>query len=441
MTSHAIQLGSSLRSNIAWVSKISISSISMLIFCAAFLSYAYTTRGVLDWMGIPSGSETLQVARTLATTGRYADPFGSMEAHSGYTAHLAPVYPTLLALLFRGLGYGLASLTVLWVANLVFIAVQLAFLPLLSSLLGLGTLPGVIGAVLGIIFPQYTVDFVWESLLAGVELVLLCWLTRQILDARQTWFRAASLGMLWGVAILTNPITGLVLAVWVLTSSLSQRRGERRSTISACAITIAVAAVVCAPWIVRNKIRLGGFFLIRDNLGLELSVSNNDCASATLRNNLESGCQRIVHPSRNFEITKQIATMGEYQFNQMQLHQALGWIAQHPKHFASLTAQRFALFWFPIKGLAPFRRFPAAVWATTLISFFGFVHLSSRNRQTAWFLGGALLMYPLVYYTVQFEPRYRDPIMWISLLLAGYGLAELLKLTALFRDLATPGRE
>jgi hypothetical protein len=438
VTTSAIELGSPFRSSLGWASRISLSSISLLIFCAAFLSYAYTTRGVLDWMGIPAGSETLQVARTLATTGRYADPFGSIQAHSGYTAHLAPVYPAILAAIFRGIGDGLASLTVLWAANLVFIAVQLALLPVISSELGLGTLPGVIGAVLGILFPQYTVDFVWESLLTGVELVLLCLLTQQILNMRRSWLRVSLLGALSGVAILTNPVTVLVLGAWALAASFSSPPGERRATIKTCAIIVGIAAVVCAPWIVRNKIRLGGFFLIRDNMGLELSVSNNDCAAATLRENLESGCQRIVHPSRNFELTKQIAAMGEYQFNQIQLHQALGWIAQNPKHFASLTVQRFVLFWFPVKGLAPFRRFPAAVWVTTLISLFGFVQLWNRKRDVAWFLGGTLFFYPLIYYIVQFEPRYRDPIMWISLLLAGYGLTELLKRTALFRGLQNP---
>jgi hypothetical protein len=438
MNTQIIEAGSSFRSSIARASRVPLSSICLLIFCAAFLSYAYTTRGVLDWMGIPAGAETLNVARTLATTGRFADPFGSIQAHSGFTAHLAPAYPAILALLFRGVGYGLASLTILWAANLVFIAAQLALLPVLSSLLDLGPLPGIIGAVLGVLLPQYTVDFVWESLLTGAELVLLCLLIRQMLNARPTWLRVSLIGLLSGVAILTNPLMVLVLASWALAASFSTRPGERLATIGSFAIIIGIAALVCAPWIIRNKLRLGSFFLIRDNMGLELSVSNNDCAAATLRENLESGCQAIVHPSRNSEITQQIATMGEYQFNQAQLEQALGWIARHPKRFVLLTAQRFALFWFPVKGLAPFRRFPAAVWATTLISFLGFIFLWKRKREVAWFLGGTLLVHPLIYYVVQFEPRYRDPIMWISLLLAGYGLTELIKHTAFFRGLQNP---
>ena len=438
MTSRAVEFESSLQTRTAWQSRISISSLCLLLFCAAFLAYAYSTRGLLDWMGIPSGAETLQVARAIATTGSYADPFGSAQAHSGYTAHLAPVYPALLALLFRGLGYGLASLTLLWVVNLTFIAVQMAILPLLSLRLGLGVLPGVLGAFLGILLPHYTVDFAWESLLVGMELAILCLFTSKILNAPHSVWMASLLGVLWAIAMLTNPVTVLVLAVWVLAFSLSQRPGGRRAMITNCATILAVAALVCAPWIIRNKIRLGGFFLIRDNLGLELSVSNNDCASATLLDNLDSGCQRIVHPSRNYEITAQIARMGEYQFNQMQLHQALVWIAGHPKRFALLTAQRFTLFWFPVRGLAPFRRYPSVVWITTLFSFIGIVRLWQRNRQAAWLLGGAMLVYPVIYYIVQFEPRYRDPILWISLLLAGYGLKEILLQITFCRKLLEP---
>jgi hypothetical protein len=72
MNSRALKIESSLESWPAWRSKISPSSICLLVFCLAFLSYVYTTRGVLDWMGIPSGAETLHVARSLVTSGRFA---------------------------------------------------------------------------------------------------------------------------------------------------------------------------------------------------------------------------------------------------------------------------------------------------------------------------------------------------------------------------------
>jgi hypothetical protein len=435
VNSSAVEIESPAQTSSQWHSRISIPSLCLLIFCAAFLAYAYSTRSLLDWMAIPAGAETLHVARAIATTGHFADPFGSVQAHSGYTAHLAPVYPVLLALLFRGVGYGLASLTLLWAVNLVFLALQISVLPHISMRLGLGALPGIFGALLAILLPHYTVDFVWESLLVGMELAILCLFTNKILDGPHSARKAALLGVFWGIAALTNPVTVLVLAAWVLAFSFSQQPKVRRATIAGSATIVVVAVLVCAPWIIRNKVRIGGLFFIRDNLGLELSVSNNDCASATLLKNFDSGCQNIVHPIRNSEITTQIAGMGEYQFNNLQLRQALTWIAGHPKRFAWLTAQRFALFWFPVKGLAPFRRYPPIVWITTLFSFFGLIRLWQRNRRAAWVLGGAVLMYPLIYYVVQFEPRYRDPVLWVSLLLAGYGLTELLRQIAFCRKL------
>src|SRR4051812_39065369 len=45
--------------------------------------------------------EMLEAAKPLATTGRLADPFGEP---TGPTAHLAPVYPALLAAEFRLFG-------------------------------------------------------------------------------------------------------------------------------------------------------------------------------------------------------------------------------------------------------------------------------------------------------------------------------------------------
>ncbi len=43
-------------------------------------------------------------------------------------------------------------------------------------------------------------------------------------------------------------------------------------------------------------------------------------------------------------------------------------------------------------------------------------------RILAW----PLLFYPLIYYVMEFEPRYRDPILWITLLFAAYAILPIL---------------
>ncbi len=426
MTTSVVDLETSAPAETETTAKLSLPAIALLLGCLSFICYALGTRSVLDWMAIPFANETLHVARSMATDGRFADPFGWVQVRTGYTAHVAPVYPLLVALVYREFGNAFEILTVLWVANLVFLSVQIALLPYLSDRMGLGVSPGVVAAIVGIFLFPYAVDFEWESLLAGMELAALCLLTVKSLRTPVSKRLLVLNGCLWGIALLTNPMALLLLAPWAVAVVFAQPPSLRAAKLREYVGVAGIAFLVCAPWIVRNRVRLGAVFLIRDNLGIELSVSNIDCASASLADNVKSGCHFLTHPNLSEPLQKELAAVGEYRFNQDRTRQALSWIAGHPKRFASLTARRFALFWFPSQGLAAFRRLPPVVWCITLVSFAGLVRLWRRNRVSAWLLGGALLVYPLVYYVIQFEPRYRDPIFWVTLLLAGYALAAVL---------------
>jgi hypothetical protein len=103
--------------------------------------------------------------------------------------------------------------------------------------------------------------------------------------------------------------------------------------------------------------------------------------------------------------------------------QALDWIESHPAEFTRLTAQRIRYFWLgptddPVMAIAflalaalaavgavlALRRLPAAGSAVLLIP---------------------LLTYPLIYYLVPWQHRYRFPIEWILFLLAGAALWSL----------------
>jgi hypothetical protein len=426
MTSSVVDLETSAPAETEKKAKLSLPAVCLLLGSLSFICYALSTRSVLDWMAIPFANETLHVARSIATEGRFADPFGWVQVRTGYTAHVAPVYPLLVALVYREFGNAFEVLTVLWVANLVFLSVQMALLPYLSVRMGLGVSPGAVAAMAGIFLMPYAVDFEWESLLAGMELAALCLLTLKSLRTAVSKRMLALTGCLWGIALLTNPTALLLLAPWAVAVVFAQPPRLRAAKLREYASVAGIALLVCAPWIVRNRVRLGAFFFIRDNLGIELSVSNTDCASASLAGNVKSGCHFLTHPNLSEPLQNEIVAVGEYRFNQERMRQALSWIARHPKRFASLTAQRLALFWFPSKGLAAFRRLPPVVWPITLVSFAGLARLWRRNRVGAWLLGGALVAYPLVYYAIQFEPRYRDPIFWVTLLLAGYALAAAL---------------
>jgi hypothetical protein len=88
--------------------------------------------------------------------------------------------------------------------------------------------------------------------------------------------------------------------------------------------------------------------------------------------------------------------------------EAAAWIRAHPFAFVQATGGRVARFW-----LAPVDD-PRLVPGTVLVAL-----LAALGARRAWPVLGApqraallipLLTYPLVYYVVAFDPRYRRPL-------------------------------
>jgi hypothetical protein len=50
-----------------------------------------------------------------------------------------------------------------------------------------------------------------------------------------------------------------------------------------------------------------------------------------------------------------------------------------------------------------------------------------KSRSAAGILALWLLLFPLIYYVIQFDLRYRFPILWVTLLLAGFLISEFVK--------------
>ena len=67
------------------------------------------------------------------------------------------------------------------------------------------------------------------------------------------------------------------------------------------------------------------------------------------------------------------------------------------------------------------------MWFMTLLSIPGLWLLWKKNAHAAGILALWLVLFPLIYYVVQFDPRYRFPILWVNFLLAGILMAELAK--------------
>lgn len=97
--------------------------------------------------------------------------------------------------------------------------------------------------------------------------------------------------------------------------------------------------------------------------------------------------------------------MGEADYDAARTHDALLWVRLHPSSFLRLTVRRVADFWFP----PPFARAWTiyTVWAATFLSIPGFFLIVRRKLAVARFLIAVASVYPLMFYIVVSDVRYR----------------------------------
>ncbi len=392
----------------------------VIVFAVSFLILAVLPETRLNDFDVPNGAEPVRVARSLASRGTFADPFVVMP--TGITAHVSPVYPFLYSLVLRMFGTGYTALRIVWTLNVAFFALQMALLPILSYRLYLGVLAGIIAAALGTFSLYAPIDTRWESFFAGTLLLLAYLLTDRVFRDKAITTTVIA-GGLWGVLILTNPVIVLLLLAWPL-CLLLHLRPFSLSYLRRLVVIFGLALLIVSPWIVRNYLRFGAFIFVRDNLGLELYTGNNSCAAPELRTNIQSGCHARTHPNVNLAISTELAATGEVPFYRAKMHQALDWIESHPVVFLRLTAQRFRLFWFP-EAERLWEAVP--VWIITVLSIPGLWVIARKNPCAVCVIGTAWLLFPLVHYVIPFEPRYRYPIFWTSLLASGCALAAALQ--------------
>jgi hypothetical protein len=398
---------------------LSLTRLTILIFTAGFLIYAVSPQGRPAFLDLRHGAEITRVALTLAQQGDFAHPYFVLP--TGPTAHTAPAYVLLYALVAKVFGIGSTGAIILWVLNIGALAVQLALLPTLSTRLGLGVAPGVIAAAFGVVIQPYRVLLEWEALFTGALLVILCVLTLAHFKAPKDWQHSFLLGLLWGIAILTNPECVLLLFAWSHIAAMGNSREQWIRARRTMIVVVGGAALACFPWFIRNYLQFRAVFFMRDNFGLELSTSNNSCARPTMLENYNSGCHDLTHPNNNSAIAAEIAQEGEIRFNRDQLKKAIAWIESNPRAFASLTWRRFLKFWFPyLNGL----RYAIPTGILTILSLAGIGLMARKHRQAALLISSTLVIYPLIHYVLQFEARYRYPIFWATFLPAAYAVCE-----------------
>jgi hypothetical protein len=317
-------------------------------------------------------------------------------------------------------GDGSTGIYAIKLAAALVLSLQLALYPVFSRMLGMGEINGIIAASIWIVAkPRIVYGF--EGLYVAILLALACYCYRRYLDeeaqgrSRLAW----PLGSLMGFLILTSETVAPIYATWLAWEVWRHKYAFfKRSLLP----LVLLPVVIIAPWTIRNYLVFHSFILIRDNFGLELSVSNNDCARFGIRRSEETGCFKKVHPNKSVNEARRVMDLGEVKYNALQLREALRWIISHPARFIKLSIMRFTAFWMPTEAFtvhdASGRRLErVAIYLMTLLSVPGLVILCRRDIKSAAVLISCLSVFPVVYYIVEFEDRYRHPIMWVIFLL------------------------
>ena len=366
---------------------------------------------------IPFLFESGNIAHSLATGHGFSSPF---RVDTGPTAWMTPVYPLLLAGIFRIFGvYTFASYVVAVLINIV--ATTLACIPIYLAgrrIAGVGV--GAAAAWLWAIFPnafQIPAESMWDASIGALLGATILWMTLELPGSRRigAWI---AYGLLWGLTLMT---TATLLSVFPLLLGWLAYRLHKQVLVWVAkpALAAVLAALCCIPWTVRNYEVFHVFVPLRSILGLQLWVGNNpDAGDRWL------GTQHPIHDSAERE---RYIDLGEVPYMAEKQHDAIDYMLAHPARVADLTWHRFLAFWSggtpnPVRDFFRAR----SVWFRFVLLFNVFVSLGAlagtillvRRRHAYWFpLVVFVIVFPWAYYLTVVEPRYRLPIDPVVMLL------------------------
>jgi len=371
---------------------------------------------------IALGFEPFHIARSIATKGTFSDPFQTLA--TGPSAHCAPLFPAYLALILRVFGKGSTAVGVhMWI-GLLMLAAQLFMLPWLTKHLGLGFWTGVIAALAWLACGTPPGLFE-EQTFAGLLVTLATFQMQSSFTEEMSVRKLTVTGLVWGALLLLQTAAVLILPFWILLLHYKSRSSLRQKAALAL-----LPLILVMPWIARNFLVFHKPIFVRDNLGLELAVSNNSCANALFEVNELDGCFAQFHPNENFEEALRVQQMGEAEYNRVRMREAISWIKANPTAFMVLSAQRFEAFWFPHNSINPGNGIILRPWVVagfTLLSIPG-LFLMWKNALVSSYLAGLwLLFFPLIYYFVHFMARYRYPILWATFVPGSYFIVEMIQ--------------
>lgn len=392
------------------------------------LAHTYRVRPLLDHFQF--GWEDGRVARALATGYGYADPF---VGHTGPTSWMPPLYPLLMAGVFKLFGvYTAASAWVILAINSLFSAAIAPGIYEIAArcfnrqnidLSGRHRNVALWSAWLWALYPaaiQYAVHWIWEM---SLTTCLFTWVlvialrVRGIGDLPQvsepeakphhTTALWAIFGVLWALIGLSNSTLLIFLpvcGVWMLLGN----KNQLVPSLAKAALAAALCILTLAPWIWRNEKVFHAFIPARGNFGAELYQSmlpeNNGFPWGTTIPYVENHPEFIHYK-----------TIGEVAYVREKNDLAKALIRTHPQRFIHYTLQRVYFFWASVPHPIEHGWFLEIVremdyCLLSLTGLFGLALALKHRVPAAWLFAWVFLLLPLPYYIVTTGARFRHPM-------------------------------
>jgi Dolichyl-phosphate-mannose-protein mannosyltransferase len=356
---------------------------------------------------VPFQNEVGNVASALANGQGFCCLF---RQPTGPTAWLTPIYPLLIAGVFKLFGtFTFGSFVASVSLNSLFSA--LACFPLYHASERIaGRSVAVLAAWLWLFSPVAIIlpyAWIWDSSLSALLAAAILWATVRLPD-RPGLLAFVLYGLLWGISLLINPALGALLPfllAWIFFHVKAGNSHRLRLVL----LSVLATVLLCLPWTLRNYIQFHRFVPLRSNFAYEFWSGNNEIFDPN---------SREVHRITRYEQTHLYARLGETAFLAEKWQSAKQFVRAHPALYVQLCARRIVATWlgteFPFQdfihadsGLAQF----LLLWS--LVSFLallvGLVRIYRSGRPYFFPLAAFPLIFPITFYLAHTSLRHRHP--------------------------------
>jgi hypothetical protein len=384
---------------------------------------------------VPFAQETGNIAYALANGQGFSSPFRN---DTGPTAWLVPVYPLLLAGIFRVFGaFGIPALNAAVFLNILFSTATCVPVFYIGKRYA-GVTVGPLAAWMWAVHPAAIMvpfEWIWDTSLSALLAALLLWATLCVANSQRLrgWL---GYGLFWGFSLMANAALGSLLLPWLAWAAFQRNKEHFGLSVPAKlrafhywqgpALTAAMAILCCVPWTVRNYVQFHRLIPLRSNFSFELWSGNNNIFDPHTGNAMT----RITV----YGEARQYTQLGETAYMQDKWRKATLFIRTHPQLELKLMLARIISTWLGTQH--PVTDFMVTdswlvrvVFLTNALLLLGTIggtfFLYRRRHPLAFPLAVAPIIFPIVYYITHTSLRYRHPLEPMLVLLTAIFLAAL----------------